>query len=249
MAVDDAPTRGHDADIVLDQTYGRSASAYRALAPRAEVLAGTDYALLRPQFAAWRNYSLNRRSASGGRIDRILVAFGGSDPDDFASPLVEQLTQNSDCAVTAILGSCHPAAARLWAIAQASCGRIRVHEHLDDVARVMADCDLAIGAAGSMSWERCTLGLPTLLAVLAPNQVSVAQALVDNGAAWCLGRSRQEAGNRLARLTRELLENPERVSAASRAAAGICDGQGCARAAQALVAAMVRARGGEPGQT
>jgi len=48
----------------------------------------------------------------------------------------------------------------------------------------MADSDLAIGAAGSTSWERCCLGLPTLLIVLAENQRDAARFLENkNGRA------------------------------------------------------------------
>ncbi len=38
------------------------------------------------------------------------------------------------------------------------------------MAQLMADSDLAIGAAGATSWERCCLGLPTVMVVLADNQ-------------------------------------------------------------------------------
>jgi len=38
------------------------------------------------------------------------------------------------------------------------------------MATLMADSDLAIGASGSATWERCCLALPTLMVVLADNQ-------------------------------------------------------------------------------
>ena len=43
----------------------------------------------------------------------------------------------------------------------------------------MFDADLAIGAGGSTSWERCCLGLPTLLYVLAENQRKIAENLEE----------------------------------------------------------------------
>jgi spore coat polysaccharide biosynthesis predicted glycosyltransferase SpsG len=54
---------------------------------------------------------------------------------------------------------------------------------VNNMAQLMADSDLAIGAAGSTSWERCCLGLPTIQVVLAENQKLIAQALVNAGAA------------------------------------------------------------------
>jgi hypothetical protein len=47
----------------------------------------------------------------------------------------------------------------------------------------MADSDLAIGASGSTSWERCCLGVPAIQIVLADNQKSIATALEKEGAA------------------------------------------------------------------
>jgi len=46
----------------------------------------------------------------------------------------------------------------------------------------MLEADLAIGAGGSTSWERCCLGLPTLLFVTAENQRVVAENLEHSGA-------------------------------------------------------------------
>ena len=51
----------------------------------------------------------------------------------------------------------------------------------------MDEADLAIGAASSASWERCTLGLPALLVTLADNQVAAERLLVEAGAAESIG--------------------------------------------------------------
>jgi spore coat polysaccharide biosynthesis predicted glycosyltransferase SpsG len=47
----------------------------------------------------------------------------------------------------------------------------------------MAQADLAIGAGGSSAWERCVLGLPSLVVRLAANQNGVVDTLVRAGAA------------------------------------------------------------------
>jgi spore coat polysaccharide biosynthesis predicted glycosyltransferase SpsG len=50
------------------------------------------------------------------------------------------------------------------------------------MAELMATADLAIGAGGSASWERCCLGLPALLVVLAENQIDIVKGLGAIGA-------------------------------------------------------------------
>ena len=46
-----------------------------------------------------------------------------------------------------------------------------------NMAELMLNADLSIGAGGSTSWERCCLGLPTLLFVTANNQIKIAENL------------------------------------------------------------------------
>jgi len=59
---------------------------------------------------------------------------------------------------------------------------IEVIINADNMAELMLDADLAIGAGGSTSWERCCLGLPTLLFVTAENQKVIAENLERLGA-------------------------------------------------------------------
>ena len=49
------------------------------------------------------------------------------------------------------------------------------------MAILMAEASWAIGAAGTSTWERCCLGLPTLTLVTAENQLPAARALCDAG--------------------------------------------------------------------
>jgi RimJ/RimL family protein N-acetyltransferase len=45
------------------------------------------------------------------------------------------------------------------------------------MAEIMANSDIAIGAAGATTWERCCLGLPTIQIVTADNQINIAKNL------------------------------------------------------------------------
>ena len=49
------------------------------------------------------------------------------------------------------------------------------------MAKLMSNADLAIGAAGSTTWERCCLGLPTIQLAIAKNQVFLAEKLQKAG--------------------------------------------------------------------
>jgi UDP-4-amino-4,6-dideoxy-N-acetyl-beta-L-altrosamine N-acetyltransferase len=49
-----------------------------------------------------------------------------------------------------------------------------------NMAQIMTSADIAIGASGSTTWERCCLGLPSIQLVISTNQEYLAQVLHNN---------------------------------------------------------------------
>lgn len=185
MVMDDLADRPHlNADILLDQTLGRQDSDYRALVnPTTNLLLGAQYALLRPEFAAWREASLKRRDTP--ELKSILVNLGGVDKDNVTADVLQALVASelpADCEVTVVMGASAPHLTSVQQQAQASGLNIRVLSGVSNMAELMAHADFAIGAAGSTAWERCCLGLPSVMVVLAQNQQMIANELSRIGA-------------------------------------------------------------------
>jgi spore coat polysaccharide biosynthesis predicted glycosyltransferase SpsG len=111
---------------------------------------------------------------------------------------------------------------------------VELHVDTEDMAVLMARADMAIGAAGVTAWERCALGLPTLIVIAADNQRANAAALAERGAAQVLGWHADISGEAIARGIGELCSDPSRRERMSRAAIGMCDGRGTARLAEAM---------------
>ena len=65
--------------------------------------------------------------------------------------------------------------------------RISLQNTLASLAPLMKESDLAIGAAGATTWERCCLGLPSLVITVADNQKAVAEELGRRGLIKYLG--------------------------------------------------------------
>lgn len=240
MVIDDLADRGHDCDLLLDQNLGRAAADYAGLAPEGcDILAGPRYALLRPEFAALRSYSLARRAARS-RANRILVSMGGVDSSNATGRVLEALEKYDllkEITIEVVMGPTAPWLAEVRAHAARSRHAIHVHRNVDNMARLMADADVAIGAAGTTSWERCCLGLPTIVLALAENQKPVAQAVTAHGAAIFAG----EAGDGpevAADAVRRLCGDPAQLSALGRSAAECVLGDGAP-----LVAEIIRAHG------
>lgn len=189
MVVDDLADRRHECDLLLDQTYSRKAEDYRPLVPaNCRLLCGSQYALLRPEFAAMRPYSLQRRKEP--QLRKLLITMGGVDKDNVTSEILKALRScplPNDCQITVVMGVIAPWLVEIERLVREMPWSGQVKVGVRDMAQLMADSDLAIGAAGATSWERCSLGLPTIMTALADNQRSIAQALSKAGAAQLVG--------------------------------------------------------------
>jgi UDP-2,4-diacetamido-2,4,6-trideoxy-beta-L-altropyranose hydrolase len=188
MVIDDLANRRHDCDLLLDQNLCRDpVSRYRGLLPDSCLrLIGPAYLLLRQEFIEARR-SLRTRD---GRVRRILVSFGGSDPTNETSKVLTawQLLDRRDMVLDLVPGAGNPLREELLQRCQELEG-VNCLCQGDDMAQLMARADLAIGAGGVTAWERCYLGLPALIIAVADNQVAGSRELARRGGASFLGMS------------------------------------------------------------
>lgn len=243
MVIDDLAERPHDCDLLLDQTFGRSPQDYEGLVPSTcRVLAGAIYALLRPEFAAWREGALARRETARP-AQRLLISLGTTDLSGITERVLSLLINAGiDCPIDVVLGPSAPSFPSVQTAAR-SYSNIQLHVDVRDMAPLIAAADLAIGAAGTTSWERCCLGLPSVVLVLADNQRLVAEKLAEVGAVVVA-----PGEHALPQIVRDLSNNAEARLLMTAAAAAIADGGGAARIAElmlgrtAAVAGPLRAR-------
>lgn len=232
MVIDDLADRLHDCDLLLDQNLGREIADYVDLVPATcTVLTGPHYALLRPEFAALREYSLQRRRPP--QLRRLLITMGGVDQSNATGQVLDALRRcplPQDCRITVVMGLHGPWLAKVQAQAADFPWPCEVKVNVSDMAQLMADSDLAIGAAGSTSWERCALGLPTLMVVLAANQREAAANLQKKGAASIM--SLHDSYNNL-KAALSLMSNAF-LETQSGNAASLVDANGTMRVTQAL---------------
>ena len=231
LVIDDLADRKHDCDVLLDQNLGRTSVDYARLVPEQTLkLIGPKHALLRPEFAAVRLASLERRK--GGEVKRLLISLGGFDHDNVTGKVLNALAQSNlpkECVITVVMGSQAPWLKDVKAIAAAMPQKTDVLVDVKDMASVMSNADLAIGAAGGTAWERACLGLPTLMFVLAENQETGARGLADEGCAILL-----QADETLVESLNAALDKLQDFSAFEvmcQASADLTNGQGATRLA------------------
>ena len=183
LVIDDHTGRSHDCDVLLDQNYSEEgAQWYGGLIPaECKMLLGPDYALLRKEFGELRGRVSCRKS-----LENLLVFFtAGDDQGETLKAMqgIEMFGQAKRVDVVVGRSNSHNAAIKQ------KCDELHwgYHCQMDYMPLLIAKADLVVGAGGSSNWERCALGVPALVAILADNQATIAQALDNAGVVINLG--------------------------------------------------------------
>lgn len=231
LAIDDLADRRHDCDLLLDQNlYVDMNTRYEGKIPtHAKLLLGPRFALLREEF---RNLRLRVRPRSGP-VGRILVFFGGVDLANHTGDAMDALASLAvpRPAVDVVIGSGHPRKTEILRRCR-DLGFV-CHIQTRQMATLMANADLAIGAAGSATWERCCLGLPSLAIPVAANQAKLLEDAAINGLLWAACQ-RSEAGHAFERDLMALLANSPLRQHISQAGLDAVDGRGLVRVVSAM---------------
>ncbi len=233
LVIDDLADRPLGADLLVDAGPARRVGDYDGLLPdEARLLLGPGYAPVRPGI---------RRPARGRarlarRTGRPPAGVAGPDRprrDHRPGGRAPAAADRRDRPSTSCSAPRAPSLPGLTKVARRD-ARLTLHVDTPHMARLTAEADIAVGAAGSSTWERCTLGLPSVLVILADNQRPAAQALAERGAALVVDAAAPDFEAALDRVLRRLLTDADLRRDLAARSAEICDGQGAPRVAEAL---------------
>ena len=217
MVIDDLANRSHDCDLILDQNYYRDlGQRYQGLVPEQCVaLLGPAYVLLRPEFANARQ----RLRERDGSVRRILIFFGGSDPANQTQKAIEalRLLERRDFEADVVVGTANPNRNAIQTLCAGMPNTV-FHCQVSNMAELILNADLGIGAGGAAMWERCCLGLPTITVVFAANQERTTEDVAEIGAIEYLGWSDTLSPEDYAQAITRILGDSQRVRQISNAA-------------------------------
>ena len=187
FVIDDLANRQHDCDILLDQNFYREMQhRYDGLVPpKCKLLLGPSHALLREEFYAARAH-LRKRD---GRLRRILVFYGGSDATCETEKAIHALLQLHllSVDVDVVVGGSN----RRREYIEELCAQhdpLHYHIQVPNMAELMVNADLCLGAGGTTTWERCFLSLPAIATAVAENQIQICEDCAAVGYICYLGR-------------------------------------------------------------
>jgi UDP-2,4-diacetamido-2,4,6-trideoxy-beta-L-altropyranose hydrolase len=181
----------YHADWVLNQNISAREELYAMRSLDTKLLLGPKFAMLRKEFLAYKGWQ--REIAPVAK--KILVTLGGSDPDNVTLKVIQALI-DLDLHVKVVIGGSNPHLCEIENFIQSQIDRtalIEVFVNATNMPELMVWADVAVVAAGSTCWEFAFMGLPSLVFILADNQVEVSKKLSAIKLAILIGRPSSEA--------------------------------------------------------
>lgn len=238
LVIDDLANRHHACEVLLDTNFGgRSERRYTGLVPDyCRMLLGPAYALLRAEFREERR--LLRRG--NGEVCRVMLFFGGVDRPNMTQRALDGVIAAVDNSVEieVIVGSVNPHVRELSEFCN-NHAQVTLACNVADMSRRMARADMSIGAAGTTTWERCALGLPSVVVALAENQEAIGREAERTGVARYLGHYRNVTSEDVELAVEELVSSPSKLSEMSRSALALVDGRGVERVAACIMSRKI----------
>jgi UDP-2,4-diacetamido-2,4,6-trideoxy-beta-L-altropyranose hydrolase len=219
------------ADLVLNQNIYADLVFYKNYEPYTQFLLGSDFVLLRREF-------LNRAGEARNIPDiarKILVTFGGSDPDNITLKILEALKtiDLNGLEVIAVIGGVSESYETLLRRVKTYPG-FSIRKNVTDMPGLMMWADVAISAAGSTCWELAFTGLPAIILPVSHDQELIASYLTKNGVSVTIGNTDGNSDRSLINALAELIYSPDKRSVLSENGKRVVDGNGPRRIISAL---------------
>lgn len=218
-------------DVLLNINPYASEDMYQPLVRGTRFLLGPQYALLRREFLQHPRTTVDAPELAR----KVLITFGGSDPNDVTSLAIEALVGLSDLGLdlTIVVGSSNPHLAKLeQSVREHRNARIVLNS--ERMPQLMTSADLALSAGGGTCYELAFQRVPMFLITMAQNHQRTVEAWSENGAAinagWFHDLDRFSLGIRLRAIITDRTLRLKLAANASR----MVDGFGANRVVQTI---------------
>ncbi|MGB0898602.1 MAG: UDP-2,4-diacetamido-2,4,6-trideoxy-beta-L-altropyranose hydrolase [Psychrobium sp.] len=234
MTIDDLANRHLNPDLLLDQNMAENyQTRYDDLIPKNCIsLLGPKYALLREEFYLQRKELPSIETRLNNAM--ILVNFGGADPDNEtlkAAKGVVAFDGVKEIVIVVGSGYLHYELLKAWA---KTYPKVALLQNVSNMAHLMSQALVMVGAVGSTTWERCALGCVGLVSAIAENQQATAEYLHKLGIHQFLGCHNELESDDYRRRLESMMANSDELLSMSERAYGLVDGLGAHRVAQKI---------------
>ena len=230
IVIDDLANRKHNCDLLLDQNlYDNMYERYSNLVPtNCKILVGPKYALLRSKFLQVRENVKCRKT-----LENILISFGGSDPTNETSKVLTGIKKlhMKNTKISAVVRSTNQHMDEIKKLCS-SINNCTLYCDVDNMEQLMISSDLAIGAGGTTTWERCCLGLPSIVSIIADNQTEQIKTMAEKKCVINLGDCKNLTPYDYEECVKQI--NSNMLMNMSSNCLEIVDGKGCFRVSEIM---------------
>ncbi|OVE82215.1 UDP-2,4-diacetamido-2,4,6-trideoxy-beta-L-altropyranose hydrolase [bacterium K02(2017)] len=189
VVIDELADRKHCCDVLIDQTvWGHPHQVYKKLLPsHCLSLIGPKYAMLRSMFYEIRNNFV--QSSVKNKKLKMLIFLGAADLSDVPLKLMTvcKILASEPIEIHFILNEKSKHYEQVKKLSQLQNNLIH-YSYVDDMAKLMSQMDVYCGSGGTITWERCCMGLSGVVFSIAENQYGFSKTMGDKGYHFFLGR-------------------------------------------------------------
>tara|TARA_Y100000052_G_scaffold26463_1_gene31491 strand:- start:287 stop:1300 length:1014 start_codon:yes stop_codon:yes gene_type:complete len=165
------------ADVIVNAAGENLKNHYRVLNTNAQLCMGSQYRLLRREFRQTPVLPVSQRKS-------LTINFGGSDPKHFTLPVLKAISESlANTPIRVVTGPGFLPLASLQHFIQQSPSPIQHIHNCQDMADVWVHSRLTIAAAGGAQFELAACQSPSVLVVVADNQLNATREASQQG--WC----------------------------------------------------------------
>ncbi len=233
LVIDDLANRKHHCDYLLDQNYFQNPkSRYISLVPNhCTLLTSTKFCLLKNSFIKRekKEFKLFRKKK------KLFICYGASDPNchsietirainnsKFEYSQVDVFTTKSNQNLILLKKECN------------LLNNCNLHVDSNQITKYLSEADLAIGAGGTMCWERAYYGIPSIVFGISNNQKIILKELIRDGLAIGESWHPNPDKNTIEKYINIAINNHDLLEGISKRSSCLVDGNGIKRVSRIM---------------
>lgn len=241
VVIDDLANRKHNCDILIDQNYiSNHENRYKALVPKETIqLLSSKYAIIKDKIK--NNKRLSKPNFK--KPSKLFICFGAIDSKGYTLATLRALKKISHkFELISVFTSNKNISLKDITYQGSLINNCKIYTDHNLLPDLLSSSDIAIGAGGTMSWERALLGIPSLVFGIADNQTKVLESLIKNGIVIGESSSKFPDENKIQNWLEVIISNPKLLEGLSERSRKIIDGYGCNRICEVLFPSEIKFR-------
>lgn len=220
LSIDDTAQIHYYSDIIVNQNIGAEKLVFSS-EKYSKFLLGTKYVMLRDELL--QKY----KRGSTNKVAKILIMFGGADPDNVALKVLRMLESlNESVQFLVISGLVNPFYNDIKDYSKETDLKITLLKSPKNMAKVYLESDMAISAGGSTCYELVYFGIPNLIITIADNQLHIARELDKEKVGIYLGKKNEVKAEQFKNKIKSLINDDSLRNNMSQKGRQLVDGKG-----------------------